>query len=472
VSELQQLPSVESLLQAWPADDATPQDLRLAWIRDSLDAARTEIRDQSASGGLPAHGRDGWRALLLSRLAGRRGHTAQIALRRVINATGILLHTNLGRAPLGAETQQAIFQAISGYSTLEFDPTDGKRLSRLASVREQLARVTGAEDGLPVHNNAAAVYLALTALAAGREVLVSRGHLVEIGGGFRLPDIMAASGAKLIEVGTTNRTRVEDYARALTPQTALILKVHPSNFRMVGFTEEASTHELAALADARGLPLLDDLGSGALTQHGELTFGEPRVQDSIAAGAHLVAVSGDKLLGGPQAGLLVGRRTVIDRLAKHPFARVVRMEKASLAALEATLQAYLDPPSLRRRIPLLGLLERSPEELRARAEALAASLVSALGTSAIRVGVVGTVAEVGGGSLPGVELPSWAVSLEVSSADAFARALRLGDPAVVARISDDRVLLDLRSLLEGEGAQVVAAVRAASLETRGPGRSS
>jgi L-seryl-tRNA(Ser) seleniumtransferase len=474
LSELRELPPVDALLgEADPgAPEGAPRRLRLAWIREVLEEARAEIRTAAAGaengseGALPARGRAAWIEVLRERLRRRAEGRRERKLRRVVNATGVLLHTNLGRAPLPAAAIEALLETGTGYSNLEMDLGAGRRSSRLAPIRELLPELTGAEAGFAVHNNAAAVYLALSALARGREVVVSRAHLVEIGGSFRLPAIMAASGARLVEVGSTNRTRRSDYAEALTPETGLILKVHPSNFRIVGFTEEVATVTLAELAAERGVPLFEDLGSGALAQHGDLAFDEPQVQDSLRMGADLVSFSGDKLLGGPQAGILVGKRAVIERLEKDPVARVVRLDKTALGALEATLEAYLDPGSLRERIPVLGLLARDETALEDLAGRLADRLRRALGAT-WRVEVLETSGEVGGGSLPGLALPSRAVAIgaEGWEPDRIARVLRCADPAVVGRIEKDRYLLDVRSLLEGEEERIA---RAASILSQEP----
>lgn len=455
-SGLRLLPSVE-VVRAQLDAGTTPSDLLLAWIREVLHEARTEIR---AGASAPRPDREDWTREIVRRVGARRAEQSGRVLRRVLNCTGVLLHTNLGRAPLSAEAQRAVLEATAGYSNLELDLALGKRRSRLLPVRELLARVTGAEAGLAVHNNAAAVFLTLRGLARGREVIVSRGHLVEIGGSFRLPTIMEASGARLVEVGATNRTRLSDYAERIGPATGLILKVHPSNFRMVGFTEEVGTDQLAELAHAHGIPLFEDIGSGALHQHGELAFDEPKVQDSLQSGADLVAFSGDKLLGGPQAGLLVGQRALIDRLAKDPIARVVRLDKIGLAALESTLLAYLDPATVRSRIPLLRLLAATETELTERATRLAEDLAQALGSGwSAEVHVV--ECEIGGGSLPGLTLPSRAVTLHHAdwSPNRLAKALRGATPGVVGRIEQDRFLLDVRTLQDGDEPLVLSAVR-------------
>ena len=462
---LRALPPVEALRARAEklGGEPVPAELLLAFAREVVDEARAEIR---AAGSDPSSGtvwrhREEWLEVLGQRLQERLLERGRQVLRPVINATGVLLHTNLGRAPLPAAAQRALVGAAAGYSNLEMDLAGGRRRSRLDPIRRLLPLVTGAEAGMAVHNNAAAVYLTLTALAAGGEVVVSRGHLVEIGGSFRLPEIMEASGARLREVGSTNRTRLDDYARALGPQTALLLAVHPSNFHLVGFTEDVPARELARLAADHQIPFVHDVGSGALRQHGELVRDEPRVQDVLEAGADLVCFSGDKLLGGPQAGILVGRQRWLERLSKHPVARVVRLDKAALAALESTLEAYLDPATVTARIPLLALLSRTEAELQSLAVALADRLLRAA-PAGFLVEVVETVSEVGGGSLPGLTLPSRAVALThpSRSPDAIARSLRLGHPAVAGRIEKDRFLLDVRALLSGQDEELAAAVAA------------
>jgi L-seryl-tRNA(Ser) seleniumtransferase len=435
-----------------------PRGILLGWIREVLDTARQRIRDAAAAEDaepLPGPDRDAWIDWALAELGRRRRRDEAGALRRVINLTGVLLHTNLGRAPFCAAATEAALGAATGYSSLEMDLVSGARRSRLAPIRELLPQVTGAEAGIAVHNTAAAVFLVLQALAVGKEVIVSRSQLVEIGGSFRLPDIMEAAGVRLVEVGSTNRTRISDYEKKIGPDTALVLKVHPSNFRIVGFTEEASTAELAGLCRERGVPFFEDLGSGALDQHRELTFDEPRVQKCLEDGADLVAFSGDKLLGGPQAGILVGRSALISQLGQHPVARIVRLDKIALAELEATLRCYLDPDSLRGKIPFLRLMSRTTAELTALAEELGTGLIRTLGPP-WSYDLVDSIGEVGGGSLPGVELASKAVHLSHPefSPDSIARAFREADPPVVGRIEKDRFLLDVRSLLEGESADV------------------
>lgn len=367
------------------------------------------------------------------------------SLRAVINATGVVLHTNLGRAPLPAVAREAMARAARGYSNLEFDLEEGKRGSRYDHCVSLLCDLTGADAALVVNNNAAALVLALNTMARGRGVAVSRGELVEIGGGFRIPDILERSGATLVEVGSTNRTRVADFEEACADgSVAAILKVHRSNFRITGFTEEAPLQELAAVARAHGMPLLHDLGSGLMLAAESLSLPEePRAAESLANGADVVAVSGDKLLGGPQAGLLLGGADAIARMRANPLCRALRVDKVTLAGLEATLQLYRDPERARAEIPTLRMLSATEQELKVRATSLAERLEDAGVSSALVEGK----GAVGGGTYPGVELAGWALSLDhPDGAEAFAARLRLGDPPVIARIADGQVLLDPRTV--------------------------
>jgi L-seryl-tRNA(Ser) seleniumtransferase len=418
--ELRDLPSVDELARG--VDDPLAVDA----ARAVLERARADIRAGEDPGDLGQS--------LQHELRAARAPS----LRRVLNATGVIVHTNLGRAPLAEEALAQVVDAARGYSNLELDLGRGVRGSRQAHVASILRRLTGAEAALVVNNNAAAVLLGLAALAEGREVVVSRGELIEIGDGFRIPDVLARSGARLIEVGTTNRTRAHDYERAMHAETALLLRVHQSNFRVVGFTELPRLEELAAVAHRHGVPLLDDLGSGSLTD----LPGEPSARESLASGADLVCFSGDKLLGGPQAGIVVGRADLVERLRANPLHRAVRADKLTLAALEGTLRLYLDAPE---RIPVLRMLREDDGVVRARAERLA-SLVG--GT------VEETVARVGGGALPLAELPSSACAVE----ERLAAPLRLGEPPVVGVLRDGRLLLDCRTLADAEIGEVAAAV--------------
>jgi L-seryl-tRNA(Ser) seleniumtransferase len=360
-------------------------------------------------------------------------------LRRVINGTGVIVHTNLGRAPLAEAALDRVREIARGYSNLECDLAAGGRGSRQEHVVESLRRLTGAEAALVVNNNAAAVMLALAALAEGREVLVSRGELIEIGDGFRIPDVLEQSGARLREVGTTNRTRAADYEAASGLETAVLLRVHQSNFRVVGFTEQPSLRELADVARRHDLPLVDDLGSGALIDIGD----EPTARASLAAGADLVCFSGDKLLGGPQAGIVVGRAQLVEKLRRHPLQRALRADKLTLAALEGTLTLAVDAPD---EIPVLRMLREPAEAVRARA----ARLAELVGGE-----VEETVARAGGGSLPLTELPSFACAVE----EELAVKLRASDPPVIAVVRDGRTLLDCRTLTDSEAEEVAGAVR-------------
>jgi L-seryl-tRNA(Ser) seleniumtransferase len=425
---LRGLPSVDVLLR----DErlaAESRPLALAAVRAALERAREELRAGLDPGDLVLRA--------LAELAAVR----RPALRRVLNATGVIVHTNLGRAPLAAAALERVAAVGAGYSNLEYDLAEGARGSRQDHLAPLLRRLTGAESALVVNNNAAAVLLALAALAEGREVLVSRGELIEIGDGFRIPDVLMRSGARLVEVGTTNRTRASDYERAIGPDTALLLRVHQSNFRVVGFTEQPRVAELAAVAGRHGVPLVDDLGSGALVE----TEGEPTPAASLEAGADLVCFSGDKLLGGPQAGIVAGRADLVERLRRHPLQRALRADKLSLAALEGTLALYLDRPE---EIPVLRMLREPVDAVRARAERLA---------DAVGGDVEETVARVGGGALPLTELPSFACAVE----EELAAALREHEPPVVAVVRDGRTLLDCRTLTDDEAAEVADAVAAA-----------
>ncbi len=448
-----QLPAIDRLLQeptvrAWLERHGRPTVV--AALRQAVDEAREATVRMGAAPSLAA---------ILERAAVHLTAATRPSLRPVINATGVIIHTNLGRAPLSAAAIAAMERVSRGYSTLEFDLATGERGSRHSHLERLLQAVTGAEAGIAVNNNAAAVLLALTALAPGREVIIARGQLVEIGGGFRIPDVLRQSGARLVEVGTTNRTYLSDYEAALTPETALILRVHASNFRIVGFTHSPSLADLAALAHRHGLPLLDDLGSGALLDTAAYGLAhEPMVQESLQAGADLVCFSGDKLLGGPQAGIIVGRRDLIERLKRHPLARAVRIDKVSLAGLEATLRHYQAGEAVQA-IPVWRMIATPAEALRRRVEAWAAHLAA----HGLRATVVPTQATVGGGSLPGETLPSWALALTPTdgAAQALAARLRQADPPVVGRIERDRLLLDARTVLPEEETLLLAAVRQA-----------
>ena len=420
---LRDLPSVDELAR----QSADPLAVEAA--RKVVARAREQIQRGDDPGDLAA--------LLQNELDA--AHTPH--LRRVINATGVIVHTNLGRAPLAEAALDRVREIARGYSNLEYDLAAGGRGSRQEHVADSLRRLTGAEAALVVNNNAAAVMLALAALAEGREVLVSRGELIEIGDGFRIPDVLERSGARLREVGTTNRTRASDYEAAIGTETAVLLRVHQSNFRVVGFTAQPSLGELADIARRHDLPLVDDLGSGALIDIGD----EPTARASLAAGADLVCFSGDKLLGGPQAGIVLGRAELVEKLRRHPLQRALRADKLTLAALEGTLALAVDAPD---EIPVLRMLREPVEAVRARAARLA---------ELVQGEVEETVARAGGGSLPLTELPSFACAVE----EELAVKLRAGDPPVIAVVRDGRTLLDCRTLTDAEADEVAVAVEAA-----------
>jgi len=424
---LRELPPVDALA----AQVDAPRAIAVAAARAVLAERRAELL--GGGGGEPD---------LAARVRSWVEDAQRPRLRRVLNASGVIVHTNLGRAPLAAAAREAVARAAEGYANLELDLASGERGSRHDHVAGLLCELTGAEAALAVNNCAGAVLLAAAALAGpSREVVVSRGQLVEIGGGFRIPDVIAQAGARLVEVGTTNRTRRADYEAAVGPQTGAVLRAHPSNFRQLGFVQEVEIEELCAL----GVPVIDDVGSGVLADDLATLRDEPAVRRSVRAGAALVCFSGDKLLGGPQAGLIVGRADAVAAARRHPLARALRLDKLGLAALEATLQLYRDPERARREIPVLAMLTVDGDTLRARAERLAA----AIGAGAT---IVPAVARVGGGALPLLELPGPAVAVELPGVgpDALAARLRAADPPVIGRIEDDRLLLDPRTLADDE----------------------
>jgi L-seryl-tRNA(Ser) seleniumtransferase len=443
-SPFRSLPSVNEVLHASPVQALAASyahDQLVAAIREELDSLRGRLAcGESSDGAAEVEG-------LAVRVAQRLGREFQPKLRSVINATGIVLHTNLGRAPIAGEAAQAAYEAARGYLNLELDLQTSKRSSRPLAVRDWLCRLTGAESATAVNNNAAATLLALRALCQGKEVVISRGQLIEIGGSFRIPDIMAVSGAALREVGTTNITRLADYERAIGPNTAALMQVHTSNYRISGFTKSVPLSDLVDLSKKRGLLVLDDIGSGALLDFHRFGFrDEPVARTSIAAGADLVLFSGDKLLGGPQAGILAGRRELIQKIEKDPLMRAVRLDKMTLAALEATLRLYLHEGRALLEIPVLRMLGTPLSELRQRAETLAARLRELQGLTAVVVRE--DVAFVGGGSLPDQAMKTYVVEIETRSlTDAeLAHRLRTGTPAVVGRLRDGKLVLDLRTV--------------------------
>ena len=445
------LPSVDRVLRDPEVADLLehlPRGVVVDAVRESLAAARTR------RAGAP----DSWGAEVRERVAAK----SRAGLRPLLNATGVVLHTNLGRAPLAPAALAAVAQVAAGYSNLEFDLHAGSRGSRHDHCRGLLREVTGAEDALAVNNAAGALVLALNAHAAGREVLISRGELIEIGGSFRIPDILERSGARLREVGTTNRTHLADYRAGLGPGVAAILTVHRSNFEQRGFVTSPEPAELAGLAAEAGVPYLFDVGSGLLADLGPYGLGgEPRVADGLDAGATLVLFSGDKLLGGPQAGCLVGRADAVDRCRRNPLARALRADKMTLAALEATLTLYRDPELAIREIPVLRMLTLDPVALERRALDLAAACPPEL-----RPATTPGVSAVGGGAFPTATLPTTLVTLDPGplGADGLALRLRLGDPILIARVADGRVVLDPRTLEPGSEATAAAAVAAALRE--------
>ncbi|WP_426751826.1 L-seryl-tRNA(Sec) selenium transferase [Myxococcus sp. Y35] len=444
---LRALPSVEQLLRRpslEPLLSRVPRARAVAALRLAVDRARGRLVSGAGPGFEDADVRFALDTL------------ATPGLRPVLNATGVVLHTNLGRAPLAPSAVERVAAVARGYSNLEYDLEEGERGSRYAPLVGLLRSLTGAEDAVVVNNCAGAVLLVLAALASGRECVVSRGELVEIGGGFRVPDVMRQSGAKLVEVGTTNRTRLSDYAAAVGPETGLLVKVHRSNFAMVGFTHEAPVAELASLGRARGVPVFQDLGAGALVPlTGEGLSPELTVAQAVAAGADVVAFSGDKLLGGPQAGVVVGRSALLARIKAHPLMRALRVDKLTVAALEATLELYRDGRA--EDVPVHRLLAQSPEALRARA----VRLQGLLAEQGVRARVASVVGQVGGGAMPLAGLPSFACILTLETPETFLDRLRGGMRPVIGRIADGEVLLDVRCLEEEELQTVADAVAAA-----------
>jgi L-seryl-tRNA(Ser) seleniumtransferase len=450
------IPPVDRLLEGdafQPLLERAPRTL----VRSILRSIQDDVRAALGDGSLAAAPADDW---YVDRTRRRLEAALTPSLRPLINATGVVLHTNLGRAPLSASAAAAAYAASLGYTNLEYDLERGARGSRHAHPVALLRELTGAEDGLVVNNNAAALVLALRALALGGEVIVSRGELIEIGGSFRIPEVMEAGGARLVEVGTTNRTHPRDYREAIGPDTRAIVKVHRSNFRVTGFTAEVDVSELSAIAREAGVPLVVDLGSGVLSDPTPLGLpAEPTAREVLRAGADLVTMSGDKALGGPQAGIAVGSARVVERLRADPLARAVRVGKLTLAALEATLAQHRDPEAARASVPALAMLSVPLEELERRA----ADLAGALSTQAADVEVVEGESAVGGGAFPDARLPTRLVAIapRALSAGALEARLRAHDPPVVALVRDGRVLLDPRTVPDDALATLAAAVLAA-----------
>jgi L-seryl-tRNA(Ser) seleniumtransferase len=455
-----EIPSVDALLASpefEPILKEFPRQLVVTVTRIVIE----EIRNSLLAGDkdIEPDGLDYYARTVLIRL----GKETMPSLRGVINATGVVLHTNLGRAPLAEVAADAMAAAARGYSNLEYDVESGKRGSRYDHCVKLLRELTGAEDAIVVNNNAAALVLVLNTTAKGKGVAVSRGELVEIGGGFRIPEILERAGAFLVEVGSTNRTRLSDYEDSIEKgEVAAILKVHRSNFRITGFTEDTTLASLADLANEEGIPLLHDLGSGLFITADALALpAEPLASDSLNMGADLVAVSGDKLLGGPQAGIILGNSELINSLRQNPLCRALRVDKVTLAGLEATLQLYRDPGQALESIPTLRMLGNTPESLGKRCEDLDAELTGlGIGSS-----IVESEGRVGGGTYPGVKLPGFSLALDgPHGAEALAMHLRNGDPPVIARIVDKRVFIDLRTVLPGQENDLVRRVREASNE--------
>jgi L-seryl-tRNA(Ser) seleniumtransferase len=452
---LRQLPKVDTLLER---DDISalcetiPRSVVVEAVREAVDEVRSSILGGQQADPSPD-------AVAVHAIA-RAREKAQRSLRRVINATGIVVHTNLGRSPLAASAMDAVAEVAAGYSTLEYDVASGERGSRHVHVEELICKLTGAEAAMAVNNNAAAVMLALAGLARGKEAIVSRGQLVEIGGSFRVPDVMAESGATMVEVGTTNKTHLRDYENAITDRTGLLLKVHTSNYRVVGFTQEVELADLVELGARRGVAVMEDQGSGVLVDLRQwgLPY-EPAVGESVATGADVVTCSGDKLLGGPQAGILAGRSHVIAALKKHPLARAVRLDKMTLAALETTLRLYLDTERAVREIPTLRMLSATQAEMAERAARLAEE-ISRAGGDAYTAGTAEDVSRAGGGALPMADIPTVVVTIAPRDIGVveLERKLRLGDPHVIARIQEDRLLLDPRTLMAADERDIVDAL--------------
>lgn len=461
---LASLPSVDEILKSekgakW--QKTFPRRYVLQSIRDTIDDYRQSILKDSRK-----------EFSLEEMLVDVQRHIekrSELSLKPVINATGIVIHTNLGRSVLSEKVLENVKRIACSYSNLEYELEQGTRGKRYSHVQRLLNDLTGAESSLIVNNNAAAVFVCLAALAKGKEVIVSRGELVEIGGSFRIPDVMSSSGAVLKEIGTTNKTHLHDYENAINENTGLLLKVHQSNFRIVGFTKEVGIEELATLGKKHNVPVMFDLGSGCLVDLKPYGIHiEPTVQDIVKAGTDIVTFSGDKLLGGPQGGIIVGKSELIDIIAKNPLMRAVRIDKMTLAAFEAILMSYLDEETAKKNIPTVRMLLQDIEEIHARAKKIAAQLKKDLGTAheeAASVAVVEDASQSGGGALAEVEFKTYAVAVKPVqlSANKLEERLRLGKPPVIARIKEDALILDARTIRDNEIADLVKGIRAALL---------
>ena len=447
---MRKLPSVDQVMRRFSADEL-PAGMPRTTVLRAVQKLAMERREQLLAAEDPAQFPESFYNISSSDIVGKCADMHAPSLRRVINASGIIVHTNLGRAPLSRDALQEVMDVAGCYSNLEFNLAAGERGSRSEHVEGLLQTLTGAEAGFVVNNNAAAVLLCLAAVARGADVLVSRGELIEIGGSFRIPDVMEQSGARLVEVGTTNRTYVSDYLNAITGQTGLLFKAHPSNYRIMGFTAAAGLDEIAELGRQHAIPVLFDMGSGCVVDPGLLGLrDEMTVQEAVKSGVDIITFSGDKLLGGPQAGIIVGRRAYVDRIRKHPLARAVRIDKLTLAALDATLRTYVLAPENITSIPVMAMLMARSDVLKKRALGIAAALkpLAPEGT----VSVEQAVSQVGGGSCPLQELPTWVVSINPQPLlpNRVDELLRAGMPPVVCRISKDRVILDVRTVLPEE----------------------
>lgn len=459
---LRNLPAVEAVLNA-PAVREELQQTPKWLLLDAIHHVLDHVREQILSGH-PLSEDDVLLGGLLPRIHETVERLRRHHLRPLINATGVVIHTNLGRSLLSEETMAHVTRVSTHYSNLEYDLETGRRGSRYSHVEEILCRLCGSEAALVVNNNAGAVFLALNTLAEGREVIVSRGQLVEIGGSFRVPDVIRKSGCRLVEVGTTNKTHPRDYRDAIRDTTACLLKVHMSNFEMRGFVREVSARELAAVAREFHLPFMEDLGSGSLIDlSGYGLKKEPAAGDSLREGADLVTFSGDKLLGGPQAGILVGGKEILDRIKKNPLTRALRVDKMTLSALEATLRELLDPEQALKRLPTLRMLTVSLEELRSRAMKLSKIIQKRIG-KALKVGILEDISQVGGGALPENPLPTFVVSLESPSlsVNSLKKSFRLADPPVIGRIRKDRFFLDVRTVQDHELEKIAMAAEQAA----------
>ncbi len=452
-----EIPAVQSVWQALPK----PLTVNEYWMRKAITHVIDQLRKDAENGQHPPNLPE-----IVQRVASMAEKISQPHLRPVINATGVMIHTNLGRSPLPLEIMEAVAEVATQYSTLEYDILAGERGSRHDHVAQILSELVGAEAAMVVNNNAAAVLIALSALAHGREVIVSRGELVEIGGSFRIPEVMALSGASLVEVGATNKTHPRDYEGAITAETALLLKVHQSNFRVIGFTESLSTVDLVQLGHARGISVMEDLGSGVIDPLTMDDMVEPSVKEVVKAGVDIVTFSGDKLLGGPQAGIIVGRKEIIDQLKKFPLARAVRVDKMTLAALERTIRWYLEGRA--HELPLWQMMHATVEELRARAEGLVVQAAARI-SEGVTVAAAPCHSQIGGGSMPGTQMASYALTVTLPGNRGtahFEERLRFADPAVIARIFHGSIIFDMRTIFPSQESLLIDTIVMALEQSR------